>query len=497
GLYFYNLQKKKFPLPPGPTGYPLIGNVFDMPSTWRTFAEWGEKYGGIVSVTLLRQPYIIINDSAIATSVLGGGGNAYADRPTFEMANICGWDRVLSRSVSFPLTSGANSNNSILHRFREYRKLIGRVFGSRVSMEKFHDMEEYHANMLLKRVLEDPEAFESAIRKSTGALILQLAYGYRIKENGSDPIVDLVDRGMRQFSDAMRPGKFLVDVLPILKYIPSWFPGAGFQHLAKKYRRTCKEAADIPLSFVQGQAGKSYAADLLSHPNLSEEQYLDIKWSAASFYMGGTDTTVSIVIAYFLAATKNPEIQAKAQTEMDRVVGRWRLPTLNDRASLPYTEALCHELRRWLTIVPLGLPHRAMQDDVYEGYFIPKNAIVIPNVWKFMHDPAVYREPFLCDPDRFLGPEPEPDPVNHGLFGYGRRLCPGMHLADVSIWICVAKAVAGLTISRALDASGAPIDPIVDITDGIVSRPLPFRCTVKPRSEQVLKWIEEATQGTT
>ncbi|KAK7029905.1 cytochrome P450 [Favolaschia claudopus] len=458
----YSVLKKKFPLPPGPTGYPLIGNVFDMPSSqaWRTFAEWGEKYGGIVSVTLLRQPYIIINDSAIATSVLGGGGNAYADRPTFEMANICGWDRVLSR-------------------FREYRKLIGRVIGSRVSMEKFHDMEEYHANMLLKRVLEDPEAFESAIRKSMGALILQLAYGYRIKENGSDPIVDLVDRGMRQFSDAMRPGKFLVDVLPILKYIPSWFvrrllympfiprvnylrfPGAGFQHSQEvspymyggsRYPPylSFKEQIVCIQSESQSSAGsrksrQSYTADLLSQPNLSEEQYLNIKWSAASFIWAEQILQYPLVIAYFLAATK---------PEMDRVVGGARLPTLDDRASLPYTEALCHELRRWLTIVPLGHPHRAMQDDV--------NAIVIPNVWQFMHDPAVYRKPFLC-----------------------------MHLADVSIWICVAKAVAGLTISRALDENGAPIDPIVDITDGIVS------CTVKPRSEQVLEWIEEATRATT
>ncbi|KAJ6482988.1 hypothetical protein C8R47DRAFT_981716 [Mycena vitilis] len=99
GILLYT-RGKKHVLPSGPTGYPFIGNVFDMPArqNWTTFAKWGEMYGGIMSVTILRQPFIIINDPAIATEILDRRGNTYADRPTFEMASLCGWDRVLSRS---------------------------------------------------------------------------------------------------------------------------------------------------------------------------------------------------------------------------------------------------------------------------------------------------------------------------------------------------------------------------------------------------------------
>ncbi|KAF7344988.1 Cytochrome P450 [Mycena venus] len=499
GLHLYARRKNRR-LPPGPKGYPVIGNVFDMPASqsWKTFAKWGERYGGIMSITLLGQPFIILNDPAVATEILDRRGNNYADRPTFEMASLAGWDRVLSRlETSSPEIFSCGNFTYIGQRSIRPKVtfLCCRVIGTRGSMEKFYPVEEYQGNMFLKRVLEDPVAFESATRKSAAAMVLQLTYGYKIEEKGSDPFVDLADKGMAEFSEIMRPGAFLIEVLPILKYVPSWFPGANFKRLAEKYNHSCDELAEVPLAYAQGQAASSYTADLLGQPELTAQKYFDIKWSAASFYSAGSDTTVSVVTAYFLAAAIYPHIQEKAQTEMDEVVGQNRLPTFDDRVSLPYIDALCKELCRWLPVVPLAAPHRAMKDDMYGDYFIPKDAFVIPNIWKFLHDPAIYRDPFLFNPDRFLGPNPEPHPADMGLFGYGRRICPGIHLADVSVWISVAKAVAGLTISRAMDDHGKPIDPIADVTDGIVSRPLPFKCIVKPRSEQVLKMVHEATSN--
>ncbi|KAJ7194939.1 cytochrome P450 [Mycena pura] len=469
GFYFYTKRTQR--LPPGPTGYPFIGNVFDMPKShsWKTFAKWGEQYGGIVSVTLLRQPFIIINDSAIAAEILDR--SSYADRPTSEMGNLCGWDRVLSSARYGP-------------RFREYRKLIAREIGTRSSMEKFYSVEDYQGNMLLKRVLGDPSGFESATRNTAAAIVLQLAYGYKISEEENDPFVDLVDKAMSEFSHILRPGAFLIEVLPILKYVPSWFPGAKFKRLAEKYNHSCDDMAEVPLAYVKeqmelGQAASSYTANLLSETDESAAQReFDIKWSAASFYGGGSETTVSVVTLYFLVAAKYPHIQAKAQAEMDRVVGPNRLPTFSDR---------------YLPVVPLAAPHRAMRDDVYGEYLIPEGSIVIPNIWKFLHDPAVYRDPFLFNPDRFLGSNTEPHPADMGLFGYGRRVCPGLHLADVSVWICIAKAVAGLSIAPAVDEHGKPIDVVVDVTDGLICHPVPFKCNVKARSEQVFKMVDQAT----
>ena len=178
---------------------------------------------------------------------------------------------------------------------------------------------------------------------------------------------------------------------------------------------------------------------------------------------------MSIILNYFIAACKYPEVQKKAQAEIDRVVGTDRLPTIADRANLPYVEALVTELYRWLPVAPLALPHRAVNDDVYNGMLIPKDATIFANVWNFFHNPAVYKEPFEFNPERFLGETPERDPRDIGVFGFGRRSCPGEHLADVSVWISVTKAIAAFNVEKALDEQGNPIEPVAEGMDGIIS----------------------------
>jgi cytochrome P450 len=91
--------------------------------------------------------------------------------------------------------------------------------------------------------------------------------------------------------------------------------------------------------------------------------------------------SVAVGYSFFLAMTLNPDVQAKAQVEIDQVVGLDRLPTLADKDRLPYLNAVIKELLRWSPVAPLALPHAANEDGFYDGYFIPKDSILIPNVW--------------------------------------------------------------------------------------------------------------------
>ena len=77
----------------------------------------------------------------------------------------------------------------------------------------------------------------------------------------------------------------------------------------------------------------------------------------------------------------HPDMQRKAQEELDRVVGGDRMPTFEDRDSLPYLNALLKEVLRWHPVAPLAAPHRSTTDDEYNGYFIPAGTIVYPNLW--------------------------------------------------------------------------------------------------------------------
>ena len=127
---------------------------------------------------------------------------------------------------------------------------------------------------------------------------------------------------------------------------------------------------------------------------------------------------------FFLAMIFNPKAMKKAQEELDRVVCKGELPDFSHKDNLPYIDALVKEVLRWSPPLPVAFPNRAMQDDVYRGYFIPKGTTVIQNIWAVFRDPNVYPDPEAFNPDRFLKDE-KIDPLvfnpEDRVFGTGRR----------------------------------------------------------------------------
>ncbi|KAF5321043.1 hypothetical protein D9619_000276 [Psilocybe cf. subviscida] len=493
-------------LPPGPKGLPLVGNILDMPSEreWKTFAQWGEKYGDICSVTVLGQTVIVLNSAQIARDMLDKKSAIYSDRPVLQMGGeLVGWKNTM---VLLPYGE----------RFRHYRRLFHSVIGSPLAVKSFEPSEEIEARRFLRQVLLKPNELATHIRKTAGAVILRISHGYEVKEH-NDPFVAIADRATEQFSLATAPGGFLVDLIPALRHVPEWCPGAGFQRKAREWAGTLLEMVDGPYNFVKQQmaagiAPVSFTSTLLEGRQLTEDEEFDLKWSAASLYSGAflaqslciphqltrpsrespgaADTTVSAINSFFLAMTLHPEVMRKAQEEIDRVVGRDRLPTYADRPHLPYVNALVSEVHRWHTVVPTAVPHRVRQDDVHEGYLIPKGSLVIPNVWKMSHDPRVYSNPFEFRPERFLpakGRTPEPDP-REVAFGFGRRTCPGRHLAEISIFISCVMALAVFDISKVVQ-NGVVDEPVHENTTGTISHPEPFKCRIQPRSEKAAALI--------
>ena len=127
-----------------------------------------------------------------------------------------------------------------------------------------------------------------------GAIILMIVYGYSVQE-GADPYVDLADKALDEFAQATTPGAFLVDSLPILQYIPSWFPGAHFKSLAAEWREHVIQMVETPLNLVkkqlrEGTAVPSFSSRLLEEDGLTSEKEKCIKWTAAAVYGGGADT---------------------------------------------------------------------------------------------------------------------------------------------------------------------------------------------------------------
>ncbi|OAX39048.1 cytochrome P450 [Rhizopogon vinicolor AM-OR11-026] len=489
-------KKNPAPYPPGPPGWPLIGNILDMPHAKPrlAFAEWGNKYGDISHVEVLGQHIIVLNSVKTAMKMLDKKSSLYSDRPVFPMAKLAGWKDAL------PLLPYGDH-------FRWNRKNFHHVMGSRTAMKVHHPLEEIETHRFLKRIHVTPEELMKHVRHTAGAIILRISHGYEVKEN-DDPFIELADRALDQFSRLTIPGAWMVDIIPSLAKVPEWCPGAGFKRLARECNVTVEEMVSAPYQFVKDQmaagiAPKSLASSLLEGRTLSAEEDHMSKWSAATVYAGGADTTVASINAFFLAMTLFPDVQKKAQAEIDAVVGPDRLPSFADRDSLPYAEALAKEVLRWHAVRPTGVPHRVMEDDIHDGYYIPKGSQIIANIWFMLNDPRTYPNPSEFKPERFLandGKELETDPRTI-CFGFGRRICAGtrnsqeasinsLHLADASVWISAAMSLAVFDISKVVE-NGVEITPKLDPASGTISHPKPFKCSVKPRSAKAVALIQQ------
>jgi cytochrome P450 len=301
---------------------------------------------------------------------------------------------------------------------------------------------------------------------------------------------------MDHLSRAFAPLTWLVDIIPAPVYLPDGFPGTSFKATARQWKATNEAAMEIPYSFVRRQMSKghyrpSYVSNLLERSiannafakdaNLARDDEEAIKWTAVSLYAAGSDSTVSILTSFVLAMVMFPEVQRKAQDEIDRVVGSDRLPGFQDRENLPYISGIVKEAWRWNPVGPMGLAHMAEEDIIYNDYLIPKGAYLLPSLWWFLHDPVDYSEPDHYKPERYMEPLNEPDP-SEVAFGYGRRSCSGRYFADSSVFITIAQTLATFQIGKARDAQGNEIEARLEAVPGMVNRPKEFSFKVAPRS---------------
>ncbi|KAF8871009.1 cytochrome P450 [Infundibulicybe gibba] len=470
---------KRLPLPPGPKGLPIIGNLLDIPTRkqWAVFGEWSKVYGDIMHLNAFGQSIIILCSTRRTTDLLDKRSSIYSSRPRLPMM---GCDCFFSL-----LPYGA--------RWRRHRRLFHEHFHMNV-VSKYFPIQSQETRRLLLALLKSPKGFRDHIRHAFASTIMNVTYGIKVKER-NDPYLEAVEEAVKGIIIAGAPGAFLVDFMPILKYVPEWMPGAGFKKKAAYWRNANYRMAEDPWRFVKSQHSQGTAPDSVAAACLDglppigherrEEEEVYARNTAAVAFVGGSDTTLSSFQALFLAMALCPDAQRKAQVELDSVVGNSRLPDLTDRDSLPYVNAVIKEVMRWHNVFPLALPHTTTSDDEYDGYFIPKGSTVMGNTWFILHDPEIYDQPFEFRPERFLKDgvidENVQDP-EVAAFGFGRRICPGRHFSNNALFNLASSVLSVFTISPAKDEHGNAIPIYPGMTDGLASYPTHFDCEIKPRS---------------
>ncbi|KAI9449499.1 cytochrome P450 [Lactarius psammicola] len=482
----FNGRRPPVPLPPGPRGLPFIGNALNMPSScpWETFSDWGKRWGAMTHITLFGQHYLVVNSLDTAIKMLEAKSTIYSDRPSFPMlGEMMGWkDGVAVARYG--------------ERLRALRRLLYQAMGTPASAMKRIPVIEREVHRFLQRLLDTPDQFVKNLRGAVNAITLDFAYGYKAYDL-DDPLVQLTELASEQFARASIPGAFVVDTFAILycDMCRTGSRGPAGNSWDVSGEQMCELLSTRHLSSfgVEGRSVSQYLrlrTKTLRKVWTEEEEDL-VKWAANAITIGGTDTTISTLTTFFLAMTMYPEAQKKAQEEIDTVVGAHRLPTIDDRDRLPYVNGLLKEVLRWGPATPLAGPHRLTRDDEQDGYFIPEGTVVIVNVWGLMRDESLYSNPLIFNPERFVASETKSAEIDPRIcFGFGRRFCPGIRVAEGSLFLFFAMTLATYQISKAVDESGAVLEPTAQYTSRLMRHPMPFPCTIKPRSEKAMAFIK-------
>ncbi|KAH7884072.1 cytochrome P450 [Phlebopus sp. FC_14] len=434
--------RRRLPLPPGPPGHWLFGNTLPKSRAPFQYAKWTEQYGPVFSLKQGPRVFVIIGRHQAAMDIMEKEGASLVDRPRLIAAG-----EVLSGGMRI-LIAGSGD------RLRRLRRVLHALLQPKVA-ETYEHVQFRNAKNVVVDILDDPKNHQMHAKRYAASVIMSIAYGKTTPTSYSDPEVVAVNRCLARFGQTIRPGTYLVDTYPILQYVP------GYLNTLKKWHQEELDLFQEQLDAVRRQMDEGKARDcfskfLIEHQKEYELQDKELAYVAGSMFGAGSDTTASAITIMIMAATLYPEAQAKVQEELDAVVGRERLPTFGDYEMLPQVTAFMLETFRWRPVSIGGFGHRATKDIVWKDYVIPAGATVIGNHWAIANDPEVFPEPEKFNPQRWINVDGTiRDDIRFCTYGFGRRICPGQHVANRSVFINTALVLWSFRLS---EDPAAPID---------------------------------------
>ncbi|KAJ3804446.1 cytochrome P450 [Lentinula lateritia] len=494
-VHLFNAWCIQQKLPPGPRGLPIIGNLLQIPSSrqWLTFSDWSKKYGPIFYLNIAGQHTVILGTHKAAMDLLDKRANIYSGRAQNIVAG-----ELLTGGMVFAFAQ----HNEL---WRKQRRGAHEALNHQMS-KNYHDFQETECVVLLDQLMTAPNEWDNHLRRASASLVLRVIYGTPPLLDSQHPDIVRVNHFTERALSAAAPGAFWVEYFTWMKYLPRWMcpwrqyaedsfnkDSAMFENLFSHVEKRINAGDDTP----------SVAATLLSNPSKKGVSHKEAAWLAATLYAAGAETTSSQLAWFIQAMILFPETQKTAQEELDHVVGANRLPSFDDYPKLPYIQAMVKEIMRWRGIAPLGVPHRLCEDDYYEGHFLPRNTICIPNIWALHKDTTVYGEDVdNFNPHRHLNKDgslktsiPNTNNESHFNYGFGRRrICVGRHIASNSMFIEIACLLWAFNIRAENDSKGRNIlpDSLDSIDEGLVVRPAPFSCQISPRNMELTAILAQA-----
>jgi cytochrome P450 len=483
-------------LPPGPVPWPVVGNYFQIPKykPWIEFEKWARYYDNpMFTIWQGHRPTIMCNDIWSISDLLEKRAHIYSSRP-----HMIGMGDMIHAT---------DANQVCLvygDKWRLHRRLMHTATGSQ-AIRPWRAIQANESKILIRDLMDKPDDFVMAIERYSCSIVSVIGWGRRI-DRINDYVAQMALKVMEGV-DLIIPGLFLVESIPLLNRLPAWLSWIyPMPRQAQKGARISQRYF-VALSKEGAQAPEdNFAKRLFLEREKESITEAEISTLTSNLIGGGVDTTSGTMISFILAMCVFPEKMRKAQEELDRVVGRDRVPDFSDEANLPYIRAVVSETLRWRTVTILGgIPHAPIQDDEYRGYLIPKGTPITGNVWAIHRNENDFPEPDNFRPERFLNglERPYPTKQGHSAFGWGRRVCSGQPLAEQGLFLSIATLLWAFDFKPGLDENVSDLagpKPWAGLTRGqgrevqldIFAytksenmRPEPFKARFIPRSRDI------------
>ncbi|KAF8842506.1 cytochrome P450 [Paxillus ammoniavirescens] len=461
-------DSRGFPLP-GPTPLPFVGNALSIRASepWVTYTEWGSRYGDIFKTRMLSEDIIIIHSEQVAKALLEHRSSVYSDRPHFAARLPYGW------GFHFAWEPYGE-------RWRLQRKLFHQFFREEAALEQ-RPIQLQKARQLVLDLVNDPDNHRFHIQRFSAAVIMSILYDYELSP-GKDHFVELFECGAAIAMEGLLPeNSAIITAFPFVLKLPTWLPGSRFSRRAALSKECADGMVSAPFEYSRKREADGIASSAMIPNFLRSEKYEKDPSTIQLLKDVAASGFIVALYSFCLAMLQNPDVQKRAQAEVDEVVGLDRLPNFDDRAHLPYVEAVLRETLRLYPVVPLD-SFSPLRDGEAVAHATPIS-FLLTRVRAMLHNPDVYPEPNSFKPERYFKEGKLDDEVStsHIGYGFGRRICPGRYTADASIWMAMVTILSTLTISKALDDKGREIDVDPKFTCGVTAGPLPFPCKIVPR----------------